>query len=54
MSIDQPRFPTPEDERRASLLYQALRERADIDDARGRASHTTAPAEAMRSPAAPR
>jgi hypothetical protein len=49
MSIDKPRFPTPEDERRASLLYQALRAKADIDDARG-ASSTNQSAEAGRSP----
>ena len=30
MTIEQPRFPTPEDERRASLLLQALRDLVDI------------------------
>ena len=48
MSIDHPRFPTPEDERRASLLYQALRERADIDEARS-ASGMKAPADSSHS-----
>lgn len=30
MTIEQPTFPTPEDERRASLLYKAVGELADI------------------------
>ena len=33
MTIDRPRFPTPEDERRAALLYAAICELADIDNA---------------------
>ena len=33
MTIEHPRFPTPEDERRAALLYAAMRELADIDNA---------------------
>ena len=32
MTIEHPRFPTPEDERRAALLYQALRQLADKAD----------------------
>ena len=48
MSIDQPRFPTPEDVRRASQLYQALREKADIDDARS-ASSKAKPEDGSRS-----
>ena len=31
MTIEQPRFPSPEDERRASLFYQVLRALADLD-----------------------
>ena len=31
MFIERPRFPTPEDERRASLLYEVLRALADLD-----------------------
>ena len=31
MTIEQPRFPTPEDERRAALMFQALRESVEID-----------------------
>ena len=30
MTIEQPKFPTPEDERRASLMYQALRDLVDV------------------------
>ncbi len=47
MTIEHPRFPTPEDERRASLLYQALRESAafDCSSATG-APGTKKPAEA--------
>ena len=33
MTMEQPRFPTPEDERRAALLYAALRRSVDIDNA---------------------
>ena len=33
MTIEHPRFPTPEDERRAALLYAAMRDLADIDNA---------------------
>ena len=44
MSIDHPRFPTPEDERLASLLYEALRALAEIDDA-GSAPGMKKPAE---------
>ena len=32
MTIEHPIFPTPEDERRASLLWQAVRELADINN----------------------
>lgn len=49
MSIDQPRFPTPEDVRQASLLYEALRALADIDDEKS-APSMKKPAEAGRSP----
>ena len=31
MTIEHPKFPTPEDERRAALMFQALRESVDID-----------------------
>jgi hypothetical protein len=31
MTIEHPRFPTPEDERRAALIYWALRQSADVD-----------------------
>ena len=31
MTIEHPRFPTPEDERRAALIYRALRQLAEID-----------------------
>ena len=31
MTIEHPTFPTPEEERHALLLYQALRNLADID-----------------------
>ena len=34
MTIEQPTFPTPEDERRASVLWQAVRELADADNDR--------------------
>jgi hypothetical protein len=30
MTIEQPTFPTPEDERRAALLYKAVSELAEI------------------------
>jgi hypothetical protein len=33
MTIEQPRFPTPEEERRAALLYEVLRALADLDKA---------------------
>ena len=32
MTIEPPKFPTPEDERRASLLWQAVRESVDIEN----------------------
>ncbi len=32
MTTEQPRFPTPEDERRASLLWQAVCELSDSDN----------------------
>ena len=31
MTIEHPRFPTPEDERKALLLYEALRKSAESD-----------------------
>jgi hypothetical protein len=30
MTIEHPRFPTPEDERRALLMYEALRQSAEL------------------------
>jgi len=31
MNVEQPRFPTPEDERCASLLWQAMHELVDVN-----------------------
>ena len=47
MTIEQPRFPTREDERRASLLYKAVRELAETNNIPGTgAPGTEKPAEA--------
>ena len=32
MTVEHPRFPTPEDERRAELIYRALRQQAEMDN----------------------
>ena len=32
MTVEPPKFPTPEDERRASLLWQAVCESANIEN----------------------
>ena len=32
MTVEHRSFPTPEDERRAELIYRALRQIADIDN----------------------
>ena len=46
MTIEQPTFPTPEDERRASLLWQTVCELADNDIPATGAPDVKKPAEA--------
>jgi hypothetical protein len=45
MTLEQPTFPTPEDERRASLLWQTACELADNDTHPGWRARREKPAE---------
>jgi len=51
MNIEQPRFPTPEDERCASLLWQAMHESVDANAAVP-AAHVHGMKDAAKSPLA--